>query len=151
MMGVVDKINLSQDRDKLRALVNTASNENSGFIKCWEFYIYICLSEAKASHSHRAWTEVFSSVPHFLQVGLLPSPITYRCLLKVLCPVSRSITTLDCVLLKDSNRAPVARSGQRSIFPEVKRPGSGADYHPFSRQFLLESCGAAFTSGTRVA
>jgi len=34
-----------------------------------------------------------------------------RCLLKVLCPVSRPITTLDCVLLKNSNRASVARFG----------------------------------------
>jgi hypothetical protein len=57
------------------------------------------------------WTEVSSSVPHFLQVGLLFSPIIYRCLLKVVCPVSRPITTLDCVILKDNNRALVARSG----------------------------------------
>jgi len=39
--------------------------------------MYVCLSEAKASHSHKMWTEVSSSVPHFLQVGLLRSPITY--------------------------------------------------------------------------
>ena len=70
---------------------------------------YVYLSEAKASQSHRMWTEVSSSVPHFLQMGLLLSPI--RCLLKVLCPVSRPVTTLDCFLLKDSNRAPVARLG----------------------------------------
>ena len=31
---------------------------------------YVCLSETKASHSHKMWTEVSSSVPHFLQVGL---------------------------------------------------------------------------------
>jgi hypothetical protein len=72
---------------------------------------YACMSEAKASHSHKIWTEVSSSVPHFLQVGLLLSPIIYTCLLKVLCQVSRPITTLDCVLLKDNNRAFVARSG----------------------------------------
>jgi len=72
---------------------------------------YECLSEAKASHSHRMWTEVSSSVPHFLQVGLLLSPIIYRCLHKVLCPVRMPITTLDCVLLTGNNRAPVARSG----------------------------------------
>jgi hypothetical protein len=70
------------------------------------------LSEARTSHSHKMWTEVSSSVPHFLQVGLLLSPIIYKCLLKVLCPVNRPITTLDCVLLKDNNRALVARSGQ---------------------------------------
>ena len=67
-------------------------------------------------HSHtKCGTEVSSSVPHFLQVGLLLSPIIYRCLLKVLCPVSRPITTLDCVLLKDNNRALVARSGPEII------------------------------------
>ena len=64
-----------------------------------------CLSEAKASHSHKMCTEVSFSVPHFLQVGLLLSPITCRCLLKVLCPVRRPITSLVCVLLKD--RGPV--------------------------------------------
>ena len=66
---------------------------------------YVCLSEARASHSHKMWTEVSSSVTHFLQVGLLLSPIIYRCLLNVLCPVSRPVTTLDCVLLKDNNWA----------------------------------------------
>jgi hypothetical protein len=61
--------------------------------------------------SHKMWTEVSSSVPYFLQAGLLLSPIIYKCLLKVLCPVRRPITTLDCVLLKDNNWALVARSG----------------------------------------
>jgi hypothetical protein len=74
----------------------------------------VCLSEAKATHSHKMWTEVSSWIPHFLQVGLLPSPIIYKCLLKALCPVKRPITTLDYVLLKDNNRTLVARSG-----PEV--------------------------------
>ena len=72
---------------------------------------YLRLNEAKASHSHKLCTESSSSVPQFLQVGLLLSPITCRCLLKVLCPVSRPITALVCVLLKDNNRAPVARLG----------------------------------------
>ena len=72
-----------------------------------------CLSEAKASHSHKMWIEVSSSVPHFLQVGLLLSTIIYKCLLKALCPVSRPITTLNCVLLKDNNWALVARSGPK--------------------------------------
>jgi hypothetical protein len=71
----------------------------------------VCLSKAKASHSHKMWTEVSSSVPHFLQMGLLLSPVMYKYLLKVLCPVSRPITTLGCVLLKDNNRALVASSG----------------------------------------
>ena len=71
----------------------------------------MCLCEAKASHSHKMWTEVSSSVPHLLQMGLLPIPIIHKCLLKVLCPVSRPIITLVWVLLKDNSRAPVARSG----------------------------------------
>jgi hypothetical protein len=57
------------------------------------------------------WTNVSSSLPHFLQMGLSPNPIRYRCLLRVLCPVSRPTTTLDWVLLKDNRRATVARSG----------------------------------------
>jgi hypothetical protein len=57
------------------------------------------------------WTEVSSTVLHFLQMGLLLSPITYKCLLRVLCPVRRPMTTLDYVLLKDNNAALVARLG----------------------------------------
>ena len=71
---------------------------------------YVCLFEAKSSHSHRMWTEVSSSIPHFLQVQLLLSPNVYKYLLNVLCPVRRPVTTLDCVLLKDNNWALVARS-----------------------------------------
>jgi hypothetical protein len=56
---------------------------------------YADLSEAKASHSHRTLTEVSSSLTYFLQVGLLLNPNTYRCLLRVLCPVRRPVTTLD--------------------------------------------------------
>jgi len=26
--------------------------------------MYVCMSEDKASHSHKTWTEVSSSVPH---------------------------------------------------------------------------------------
>jgi len=78
---------------------------------------YVYLSEAKASHLHRTWTEVSFSVPHFLQMGLLLSPIICRCLLKVLCPASRPIRTLTCVLLKDSNQAPLA-----GLVPEINSP-----------------------------
>ena len=38
----------------------------------------VCLSEDKASQSHKLWIEVSSSVPHFLQVGLLHRPIIYK-------------------------------------------------------------------------
>jgi hypothetical protein len=71
---------------------------------------YVRLSEARVSHSHKMSTEVSSSIPHFLQMRFL-SPIIYKCLLKVLCPVSRPITTLDCVILKDNKWTVVARSG----------------------------------------
>jgi len=68
------------------------------------------------SHSHKMWTEVSSSVPHFLQVGLLHNPVIYRYLLRVLCPVRRPATTLDCVLSKDSNPVFVARLGPQINF-----------------------------------
>jgi len=77
---------------------------------------YAWLSEAKASHSHKMWTEVSSSVPHFLQVRLLLNPIMYRCLLGVLSPVRMPVMTLDCVVLKDSNRVFVARLGPEINF-----------------------------------
>jgi len=64
---------------------------------------YTCLSEAKVSHSQRMWAEDSSSTPNLLHKGLLVSPIKWRCLLRVLCPVRRPITTLDCVLLKDKS------------------------------------------------
>ena len=67
-----------------------------------------CLSEARASHSHKTSTEVSSPV-HFLQMGLLLSPITYKCHLRVLWSLRRLMTTLDWVLLKDNNRALVAK------------------------------------------
>ena len=73
--------------------------------------IYEGLSEARASHAHKTWTEVTSSVPHFLQMGLLLSPITYKCHLRVLCPVRIPMTTLGCVLLIDNNCALVAKLG----------------------------------------
>ena len=36
---------------------------------------YVCLSEANASHSHKIWTEVFSPVPHFLQMCYRLAPL----------------------------------------------------------------------------
>ena len=62
-------------------------------------------------HTQKKPTEVSSSVLHFLQIGLSLSPTTYKCHLRVLCPVRRPMTTLDCVLLKDNNRALVDKSG----------------------------------------
>jgi hypothetical protein len=75
---------------------------------------YACLSEAKVSHSQRMWAEVSSSAPHLLHSGLSDSPIRWRCLLRVLCPVQRPVTALDCVLLKDRNLALAPRQGPES-------------------------------------
>ena len=101
----------------------------------------ICRSEAKASHSHKMCTEFPSSVPHFLQVGSLLSPITCRCLLRVLCPVSRPITALVCVLLKDSNQAPVARSGpeisSRAYLRVIQGPCHNARWWFFIQRFIF--------------
>jgi hypothetical protein len=53
------------------------------------------------------WAEVSSCAPHFLHSGLSLSPIKWRCLHRVLCPV----TTLDWSLLRDKNLALVPRLG----------------------------------------
>ena len=62
---------------------------------------YTCLSEDKASHSQRMWAQVSSSAPHLLHNGLSDSPIRWKCLLRILCPVRRPETALDFILLKD--------------------------------------------------
>jgi hypothetical protein len=99
---------------------------------------YACLSEARASHSHKMWNEVSSSVPHFLQVRSLHSPMICKCLLKVLCPVSRPITTPDCVLLKASSQAPIARSGPKLDCLSYGPNLVPSDFHlfvPFKKPF----------------
>jgi hypothetical protein len=68
----------------------------------------VCVCEGL---THRMWTEVSFSVPHFPQVGLLLNPIIYKCLLRVLFLVGGPVTALGCVLLKDSNQAFVAGLG----------------------------------------
>jgi hypothetical protein len=72
---------------------------------------WACLIEAKASHWQRMWAEVSSSAPHFLQSGLSLSPIKWRCLHRILCPVRSPVTTLDCFLLRDKNLALVSWLG----------------------------------------
>jgi len=49
------------------------------------------------------WAEVFSSAPHLLHMGLSISFIMYRCLLRVLHPVRRPVTTLDWIILKNTS------------------------------------------------
>ena len=72
---------------------------------------YTCLSEAKASHSQRRRAEVSSSATHLLHNGMSDSSIRRRCLPRVLCPVRRTVTALDCVLLKDRTLASAPRQG----------------------------------------
>jgi hypothetical protein len=74
---------------------------------------YAYLSQAKASHSQRMWAEVSSSAPHLLHNGLSDSPTRWRCLLRVLCPVRRPVTALDCMLLTDRSLALTPRQGPR--------------------------------------
>ena len=73
----------------------------------------MCLSEDKASHAHKMGLSL-PPQSHFLEVVLLLSPTGLRCLLRELCPVRIPITTLDCVVLKDNNRALVAK-----LWPEI--------------------------------
>jgi hypothetical protein len=77
---------------------------------------YACMSESKASYSHRMLNEVSFSAPHLLHEGLLVKPIKLRCFLRVLCPVRRPIRTLYCVLLKDNNLVFVVRLGPEISF-----------------------------------
>jgi len=72
---------------------------------------YACLSETRASHSQRMWAEVSSSASHLLHNRLPDSHIRWRCLRRVLCPVKRPVTALDCVLLKDRNLTLAHRQG----------------------------------------
>ena len=74
---------------------------------------YACLSEAKVSCTQRMWAEFSSCATHLLHNGLSDNPIRWRCLLRVLCPVRRRVTALDCVLLKDRNLALVPRQGPK--------------------------------------
>jgi hypothetical protein len=62
------------------------------------------------------WTEVSSSAPHLLHNGLLISPFMWRCILRILHVVRSSITTLECVLLKNNNLVFVAGLGTKICF-----------------------------------
>jgi hypothetical protein len=72
---------------------------------------YTCLCEVKASHSQSVWAKVPSSAPHLLHNGLSDSPIRWWCLLRVLCPVRKPVTALDCTLLRGRNLALAPRQG----------------------------------------
>jgi hypothetical protein len=72
---------------------------------------YECLSEARALHRQIIWAEVSSSTPHFLHNGLYISSIKWRCLVRLLCPVRKPVTALNCILLTDKSLALVPRQG----------------------------------------
>jgi hypothetical protein len=93
---------------------------------------YICLSEAKVSHPQRMWAKISSLTPHFLHSGLSSSPNKWRCLLRVLCPVRRPVTTLDWVLLEDKSLILVPGQG-----PEIN---SWACLRVFPRSHQLAQC-----------
>ena len=76
---------------------------------------HACLSEAKTSYSQRMWAEISSFTPHN---GLSSSPSSWRCLLRLSCPVRRPVAALDWVLLKDRNLALAPRQD-----PEINSRG----------------------------
>jgi len=76
---------------------------------------YTCLSEAKASHSHGMWAKVSSSAPHLLHGGLSDSPIRWKFLLRVLCPMRMPETALDFVLLKDKSSLGTQTGSQNEV------------------------------------
>jgi hypothetical protein len=63
----------------------------------------ICMCGWYHSFPLTVWTEVSSSAPQLLHKELLVSPIMWRCIRRVLYLVRSSITTLDCILLKNNN------------------------------------------------
>jgi hypothetical protein len=101
----------------------------------------VCLCEAQALHSHRTWAEVSSFTPHPLHVGLLAKRSRNKCLLRVLCPVRRPVTTLACVLVKDRNLALLPRLGpeinSRACLRVLPRPLQLALCWPFNQRQCL--------------
>ena len=62
-------------------------------------------------HTHKECGQRSSSAPHLLHNELSDNLIRWTCFLRVLCPVRRPVTALDCVLLKDRNLALAPRQG----------------------------------------
>jgi len=93
---------------------------------------YARLCEVKVSHLQRMWAEVSSCAPHLLHSGRSDSPVRWRCLLRLLSPVRRPITALDCVLLKDRNLACAPKQGleisSRACLWVSPRPSGSMDF-----------------------
>jgi hypothetical protein len=119
----------------------------------------ICLSEAKASHSQRLWAKVSSYAPRLIHCGLLVSPIQWRCLLRVLCPVRRPVTwIMSCqktqfwsfnsqaclwVLLRPCHLAKCWLSSQWIILLLIfclETPKDSSDPNNFEQNHLLWAC-----------
>jgi len=76
--------------------------------------MYVCVKPRCTLRKSRA--EVSSFAPHLLHTGPLVSATKWRYLLRVLCPVRRPITTLDCFRLQDKNLVFVVRLGPTISF-----------------------------------
>ena len=75
---------------------------------------YTYLSAAKASHSQTMGGARFHPLLHTTYIrDYWLAPFKWRCLLGVLRPATRLITTPDCVLLKNKSLAFVARLGPK--------------------------------------
>jgi hypothetical protein len=63
-------------------------------------------------HIDKGCGQRFHALLHtFYTMGCLSAPIKCRCVLRLLCPVRRPVTTLDCILLKDRSLALVPGQG----------------------------------------
>jgi len=63
---------------------------------------YACLSEARALNTKRG-LRFLPLLPTSYIMGYWSTPLSKDVLSKVLCPVKRPVTTLDCVLLKNNS------------------------------------------------
>jgi len=92
---------------------------NSDFIRVQGKGAQAIMSVSTASHPHKTWAEVTSSAPHPLHKGLSISPLMSKCLLRVLCPARRPVTTLAYILLENSSLNLAAGLGPRDQFSSL--------------------------------
>jgi hypothetical protein len=77
---------------------------------------YVCLSEAKTPKSHKMWTEVSFSVPHFLQMGLLLRPIIYR------------VSQVECAKLRENvPNVELHRYNPKHLYPKLNGYGDNGE------------------------
>jgi len=99
---------------------------------------YFIWFQAEGAQIHTSgWSQSFTFTknvsrgfyaPRLLLSELSDSPLRWKCLLRVLCPVRRPETALDCVLLKDRNITLEPRRGDeissRACLLTSARPAS---------------------------